>query len=512
MNSKQRFKNITSAELVEQAVKRNEGILSATGAFLATTGYQTGRSPKDKFIVKDDLTENTVEWNAINQPFAPADFDKLWTLVAEYMETQDNFISELHIGAHEQHYLPIKLITQRAWHNLFGKTLFIEPEVFNPNKVVTWQILHAPDFKCQPERDKTRAEGCVIVNFEQCKVLIAGMRYAGEIKKSMFSVQNFLLPDADVLPMHCAANAGEKGDVALFFGLSGTGKTTLSADPKRYLIGDDEHGWTRNRVFNFEGGCYAKCINLSRENEPIIWDAIRFGSVLENVILDEKRIADYRDTSLTKNTRVAYPLEHVEKRVLENSGNEPKNILFLTCDLNGVIPPVSILSKEAAAYHFLNGYTALVGSTELGSKPGIQETFSTCFGEPFFARPAYVYANLLMKRIEAFDTKVFLVNTGWTGGNYGIGRRFKISETRAIVTNILEDNLKSCPTTIIPLLNLEIPTALEGIDSKILDPRKAWADQAAYLETVKKLVRSFNTNFKKYEVDPAIVKAGPSLE
>ena len=511
MTSKQEFKNMTPTQLVEQAIKRGEGTLSATGAFLATTGFQTGRSPKDKFIVKDDLTKNTVEWNAINQPFAAADFDNLWALVAEFMTTQDNFVSELHIGAHDEYYLPITLTTQQAWHNLFGRTLFIEPAVFNPNQVPTWQILHAPDFVCEPERDKTRSKGCVIVNFKQRKVLIAGMRYAGEIKKSMFSVQNFLLPDADVLPMHCAANAGEKGDVALFFGLSGTGKTTLSADPERYLIGDDEHGWTENRVFNFEGGCYAKCINLSRENEPIIWDAIRFGSVLENVILDAKQVADYTDTSLTKNTRVAYPLEHVEKRVIENYGNEPKNILFLTCDLNGVIPPVSILSKEAAAYHFLSGYTALVGSTELGSKLGIQETFSTCFGEPFFARPAYVYANLLMKRVEAFGTKVFLVNTGWTGGNYGVGRRFKISETRTIVSNILNGNFENCPTTKIPLLNLEIPTTLEGIDAKILDPRKVWADKAAYLATVKKLVQSFNQNFEKYEVATEIVAAGPSL-
>ena len=511
MSSEKQFKNLTTAELVEQAIKRGEGKLTSTGAFLATTGFQTGRSPKDKFIVKDELTEKTVEWNVINQPFSPVDFDKLWNLVAEFMADREKFMAELHVGNHDQHYLPINLITQRAWHNLFGKTLFIEPPVFNPKETPVWEILHAPDFQCNPERDKTHAAGTVIVNFKQCKVLIAGMRYAGEIKKSMFSVQNFLLPDVDILPMHCAANAGKKGDVALFFGLSGTGKTTLSADPDRYLIGDDEHGWDKGRVFNFEGGCYAKCINLSRETEPIIWDAIRFGSVLENVVTDDKRVADYENVSLTKNTRVAYPLEHVKQRKVENYGNEPQNILFLTCDLNGVIPPVSILSKQAAAYHFLSGYTALVGSTELGSPSGIHETFSTCFGEPFFARPAYVYAELLMKRIDAFNTKVFLVNTGWTGGNYGVGRRFKINETRTIIGNILNGNLDNCSTIRVPLLNLDIPTSLDGIDDKILDPRKTWTNQANYLETVKKLVRSFNANFQKYDVSADIIAAGPTL-
>lgn len=506
------YSNYSVGQLVEKIINRNEAKLTSTGAVRATTGKYTGRSPEDKFIVKDSLTAETVDWGKVNRPIDESTFNRLLKKVIRYLDSKEEiFHLQAYAGADETYRLPIQVINEYAWHNLFARQLFIpvEKEMEKLHEA-DFTVISAPSFKADPQTDGTNSETFILVSFEQRIVLIGGTEYAGEIKKSIFSVINFLLPQQNVLSMHCSSNVGKEGDVALFFGLSGTGKTTLSADADRQLIGDDEHGWSEDGVFNIEGGCYAKCVNLSAEKEPQIFDAIRYGSVLENVILDEDtREPDYDDTSLTENTRAAYPLENIANSLEPSVAGHPNTIIFLTADASGTLPPISKLTKEQAMYHFLSGYTSKLAGTERGvTKP--VATFSACFGSPFLPLNPSVYAEMLGEKIDKFDANVFLINTGWTGGVYGTGNRMKLSYTRAMVHSALIGELNTVETTIDDIFGLAVPNIIPGVPDEVLIPRNAWDDKEAYDKEAKKLAAKFHANFEKFtNVSEAIRQAGP---
>ncbi|KYG91419.1 MULTISPECIES: phosphoenolpyruvate carboxykinase (ATP) [Metasolibacillus] len=501
-------------QLVEKATSRGEAILTVDGALRAETGKYTGRSPKDKYTVEEESTKDKIDWGKVNRPISSEVFEKLYVKVVNYLKERDElFVFNGFAGADKDSQIGIKVINEYAWHNLFCHQLFIRPTAEElATHTTDFTIVSAPNFKADPTVDGTNSETFIIVSLEKKVILIGGTEYAGEMKKSIFSIMNYLLPEQDILSMHCSANVGEAGDVALFFGLSGTGKTTLSADSDRKLIGDDEHGWSDNGVFNIEGGCYAKTINLSKEKEPEIYNAIRFGSVLENVIVDENtRICNYDDGSLTENTRVAYPIEYIENIAKPSVAGHPQTIVFLTADAFGVLPPISKLTKEQAMYHFLSGFTSKLAGTERGvTEP--EPVFSTCFGSPFLPLPATVYAEMLGKKIDEHGSQVFLVNTGWTGGEYGVGSRMKLSYTRAMVRAAIEGKLSDVETTQDAVFGLHIPTAIEGVPSEVLNPRDAWADKNAYDTKAKHLAGLFNDNFQKFEnVSEDISKQGGPL-
>ncbi|MGG2105418.1 MULTISPECIES: phosphoenolpyruvate carboxykinase (ATP) [Lysinibacillus] len=502
-------------QLAEKATSRGEAMLTVDGAVRAETGKYTGRSPKDKYTVEEESTKDKIDWGKVNQPISSEVFDNLYVKVVKYLKERDElFVFKGFAGADKDSQLSIQVINEYAWHNLFAHQLFIRPtEEELASHVADFTVISAPNFKADPAVDGTASETFIIVSLEKKTILIGGTEYAGEIKKSIFGIMNYLLPQQGILSMHCSANVGEAGDVALFFGLSGTGKTTLSADPDRKLIGDDEHGWSDNGVFNIEGGCYAKTINLSAEKEPEIYNAIRFGSVLENVAVDpETRICDYDDGSLTENTRVAYPIQYIDNIVDPSVAGHPKTIIFLTADAFGVLPPISKLTKEQAMYHFLSGFTSKLAGTERGvTEP--EPVFSTCFGSPFLPLPATVYAEMLGQKIDEHGAQVYLVNTGWTGGEYGTGSRMKLSYTRTMVRAAIDGKLADVETIQDSVFGLHIPTAVEGVPTEVLNPRDAWADKAAYDKKATELAGLFNENFKKFSnVSEAITTLGGPLK
>jgi phosphoenolpyruvate carboxykinase (ATP) len=486
------FANLSSAALVEEAIRRGEGQLASTGPLTARTGPRTGRSPKDKYIVREPGSEAQIDWT-LNQPMDPAVFDKLRKRIEEYLPTKDRFTFDGYAAAEPRHRIKLRVVAEKAWHALFARCLFLRPKQEElANFAPEWTVLNACEMLCDPARDGTRSEVCVALSFEKKLVLIAGTQYAGEIKKSIFTVLNYLLPQAGVFPMHCSANIGAAGDVALFFGLSGTGKTTLSADPERRLIGDDEHGWGPDGVFNFEGGCYAKTIKLSEKGEPQIWNALRFGCVLENVPLDSAtRVPDYYAAPWTENTRAAYPVDFIPGCELSGRGGHPKNIFFLTFDAFGVLPPLAKLSPTQAMDQFLLGYTAKVAGTEAGGSKEPVPEFSACFGKPFLPLPPKRYAAMLKEKLEQHKVPVWLVNTGWTGGPYGVGTRMKLDHTRALLREALNGTLANVPMTTDPIFGVQVPTTCPDVPSEILNPRNTWTDKDAYDAKAKQLAALF---------------------
>ncbi|TYB79011.1 phosphoenolpyruvate carboxykinase (ATP) [Bizionia myxarmorum] len=495
---------LSSEELHNLTLKKGQGVEASSGALAVNTGEFTGRSPKDRFIVKDDITKDRVWWGNINIPFESDAFEKLYNKVTDYLSDKEVFVRDSYACADESYRLNIRVITETPWSNMFAHNMFLRPEEselkdFKPE----WTLICVPSFMADPEVDGTRQHNFAILDFTRKIALIGGTGYTGEIKKGIFSALNFILPVfKNTLPMHCSANVGEDGDTAIFFGLSGTGKTTLSADPNRKLIGDDEHGWTNeNTVFNFEGGCYAKVINLSRENEPDIFNAIRPGAILENVIMDKDGVVDFEDTTITQNTRVSYPIDHISNIQVPSIGKNPKNIFFLTADAFGVLPPISKLTPGQAAYHFISGYTAKVAGTEAGIDEPLP-SFSACFGAPFMPLHPTKYAEMLSKKMQDANVNVWLVNTGWTGGPYGVGTRMKLKYTRAMITAAMDGSLDAANNGEYhehSIFGVHLPRVCPNVPSEVLSPRSTWNNDEGYYKTANKLAASFQENFAKFE-------------
>ena len=507
INPKAVYRNLTPAQLTEAALRRGEGTLSNTGALVVKTGKYTGRSANDKFIVDTPAVHDEIAWGKVNRPIEKAKFNAIYNKVVAYLQNREIFIFDGFAGADEKYAKSFRIINELASQNMFIHQLLRRPTAEQlANFSEDYTIIAAPGFKCIPEIDGTRSEAAILVDYEAKLVVICGSQYAGEIKKSVFSVMNYVLPKMGVFPMHCSANIGKDGDAAVFFGLSGTGKTTLSADPNRQLIGDDEHGWSEDSVFNFEGGCYAKCINLSAEKEPDIYNAIKFGALVENVVMDpETREFDFDDASLAENSRVGYPVEYINNAKLDGVGGTPKTVIFLTADAFGVLPPISKLDRNQAMYYFVSGFTSKLAGTEIGITSPVP-TFSTCFGEPFLPLDPSVYAEMLAEKVEKSGANVYLVNTGWNG----TGKRTKLAYTRAMVTAALNGDLEKGEFVTDPYFGVSVPTACEGVPAELLIPEKTWEDKAAYEEAAKKLAQMFRDNFTKYTHMPEeIVAAGP---
>jgi phosphoenolpyruvate carboxykinase (ATP) len=509
------FWNLNTPELYEEITRRGEGIISAHGALIVDTGEHTGRAAKDKAIVREPSSEDKVFWGDVNKDFPQEKFDAIRDRMMKYASGRDLFVQDTYAGADAHYRLPVRIVTELAWHSLFARTMFINDDEGRQKHTPEFTVVNIPSFRADPATDGTRSETFILMDFKQRLVLIGGTSYAGETKKSVFTILNYLLPQRGVMSMHCSANVGDAGDVAIFFGLSGTGKTTLSADPERRLIGDDEHGWSDDGVFNFEGGCYAKVIKLSPEAEPDIYRTTRmFGTIMENVIYDpQTRIPDLDDASKTENTRAAYPLTSIPNIVTEGHAGHPQNIIMLTADAFGVLPPVAKLTPEQAMYHFLSGYTAKVAGTERGvTEP--QATFSTCFGAPFMVLHPGVYADLLGKKIQEHNADCWLVNTGWSGGPYGEGQRMKIKYTRAMIRAILNGSLASVETRPDPVFGVGVPVSCPGVPPEVLQPRNTWKDASAYDQKALDLARRFNDNFKKYEagVSDSVRAAAPKAD
>jgi len=517
VNYGQTYWNLGTPALYEEVIRRREGNIVHLGPLVVRTGQYTGRAAQDKFIVEQSDSKSKVWWGKSNQPISERNFEILFHRLLAYIQGRDLFIQDCFAGADPRYRLPIRVITESAWHSLFARNLFIQakPEELQ-NHRPEFTIIHMPHFHALPSLDGTNSETFIILNLARKMVLIGGTSYAGEIKKSVFSILNFLYPQNSVLSMHCSANLGRDGDVALFFGLSGTGKTSLSADPERSLIGDDEHGWSDSGIFNFEGGCYAKVIRLSPEAEPDIYETTRkFGTILENVAFDPyTRKIDLNDDSLTENTRAAYPLTHINNIHRGGTAGHPKNVVFLTSDAFGVMPLLARLNTAQAMYHFISGYTAKLGGTESGDGAQPKAVFSACYGAPFMVLHPFEYAKLLEKRLKSQNVKCWLINTGWTGGPYGVGSRVKIAYSRAMVKAAITGKLDDIPMMVDPVFGFEVPTACPGVPTEVLNPRNTWPDKSAYDIKVLELGRLFKDNFKAYEkeVSAEVVNAGPLTE